>query len=82
MDPSELQALYEFELQLETTKALSYYRTDDTGNKSIVFDAPVYVARYACVNAILSLPQWSDQIKKVLSPPNAMQEIPAISQRH
>lgn len=68
MDSEKQRLQYEFQLKLDTIKSLSFYRIDDTGNKRIDFDSKVYIVRYATVNAILAMPQWLDQVKKVLSP--------------
>lgn len=62
----ELNEMYSYEMIVERPEAIGSYRTDTDGNKTICFDPPVYRGRYMLVNSILSLPQWMNQMKKVL----------------
>lgn len=57
---------YEFKLNLQDTlRSVSFYQTDENGEKQLKFDPPVYQARYSAINSILSVEEWIPHIKKV-----------------
>lgn len=56
----------EFHLELrDVSRSLSYYFTDENGEKQLRFDPPVYQSRYSAINSILTVKQWVPHIKKV-----------------
>lgn len=68
MESNHSENTHQFNLQLNGAfQSLSYYKTDEDGQKHIVFDPQVYLARYSAVNAVLSIEQWKDHIGKVQS---------------
>lgn len=57
----------EFHLELhDVCRSLSYYETDENGEKQLKFDPPVYQSRYSAINSILTVKQWIPHIKKVI----------------
>lgn len=58
---------FEFDLDLpDVLRSLSFYSTDENGEKQLKFDPPVYQARYSAVSSILSKADWAAHIKKVI----------------
>lgn len=65
---SECETDFEFDMDLpELIRSIAYYSLDEDGKNQLRFDPPVYRCRYSAVYAILSLPMWCDQMKKVRS---------------
>lgn len=63
---SECETDFEFDMNLpDMVRSIAYYSLDEDGKNQLRFDPPVYRCRYSAVFAILSLPMWCDQIKKV-----------------
>lgn len=59
---------FEFNLELpDVLRSLSYFITDENGERQLKFDPPVYQARYSAINCILSKKEWIPHIKKVVS---------------
>ena len=59
---------FEFELDLpDALRSLSFYGTDENGEKQLRFDPPVYQARYSAVLSVISKDAWAPHIKKVIS---------------
>lgn len=57
---------FEFDLDLpDVLRSISFYATDENGEKQLKFDPPVYQARYSAVSSILSKSDWAPHIKKV-----------------
>lgn len=58
---------FEFTLDLpDVLRSLSFYQTDENGEKQLRFDPPVYQARYSAVLSLLSKSDWIPHIKKVV----------------
>lgn len=67
MEKSYQTSKYEFNLELrDTARSLSFYHTDENGEKQLKFDPPVYQARYSAINSILTMTEWIPHIKKVI----------------
>lgn len=63
---SECKSTFEFDMDLsDMVRSIAYYSLDEDGKNQLHFDPPVYRCRYSAIFAILSLPMWCDQIKKV-----------------
>lgn len=57
---------YQFDLNLpDVLRSLSFYCTDENGEKQLRFDPPVYQARYSAVLSVLSKTDWAPHFKKV-----------------
>lgn len=58
---------FEFDFQLrDLCRSLSYYAKNDDGELQLKFDPPVFQARYAAINSILSMQELIPHIKKVV----------------
>lgn len=63
---SSLDQTFQFDLDLpDVIRSLSFYCTDENGEKQLRFDPPVYQARYSAVISVLSKTDWIPHIKKV-----------------
>lgn len=57
----------EIDLDLpDVLRSLSFYSTDENGERQLRFDPPVYQARYSAISSILSKNDWAPHIKKVI----------------